>query len=275
VLDNAATYSMPDFITYPVRDRDSWEFFRERETPRAKMPTDEREERCRAYDDRDRPLVISAGGTVGSVRSLMGPEAACTALYDDPELVRDIMRWKLDMTREYVFPLIERLRPEVVALWEDICGNHAMMVSPRQFEEFGGGYYRETCAAARASGADLVTVDSDGNVGELVPLLASFGVNGLYPFEAKGNADLISLRDQLPEFVMFGWLEKETVNEGNEDRIEEEIVSKVPPMLERGRYFPNGDHGIQPLVTFDGMRRFMTILHEVCGNPEGTFPRIG
>ena len=273
VLDNEATYSMPEFITYPVRDRESWEFYRKRQTPRGRMPADEMEERCRAYDDRDRPLVISAGGTVGSVRSLMGPEAACTALYDDPELVRDIMQWKLDMTREYVFPLIERLRPEVVALWEDICGNHAMMVSPRQFEEFGGDYYRETCAAARANGADLVTVDSDGNVGELVPLLASFGVNGLYPFEAKGNADLISLRRELPEFVMFGWLEKETVNEGNEDRIEEEIMSKVPPMLERGGYFPNGDHGIQPLATFDGMRRFMTILHEVCGNPEGTFPR--
>jgi uroporphyrinogen-III decarboxylase len=273
VVDNAATYSMPDFITYPVRDRDSWEFYRQRQTPRGKRPADEMEERCRAYDGRDRPLVVSAGGTVGSVRSLMGPEAACTALYDDPELVRDIMRWKLDMTREYVFPLIERLRPEVVGLWEDICGNHAMMVSPSQFEEFGGDYYRETCAVARAHGADLVTVDSDGNVGELVPLLASFGVNGLYPFEAKGNADLLALREKLPEFVMFGWLEKEAVNEGNEDGIEREIMSKVPPMLERGRYFPNGDHGIQPLVTFEGMCTFMTILHEVCGNPEGTFPR--
>lgn len=35
--------------------------------------------------------------------------------------------------------------------------------------------------------------------------------------------------------------------EGNESVINAEIVSKVPSLLERGRYFPNGDHGIQPI----------------------------
>jgi len=71
---------------------------------------------------------------------------------------------------------------------------------------------------------------------------------------------------------MFGWLEKEVVNEGNEHRIEPEIRGKVPPLLAKGRYFPNGDHGIQPPVTFPNLCKFMTILHEVCGNPEGKFP---
>jgi len=64
------------------------------------------------------------------------------------------------------------------------------------------------------------------------------------------------------------------VNEGNEATIEPEIVRKVPLLLAKGRYFPNGDHGIQPPVTFEGLRRFMTLLHEVCGNPEGEFPRV-
>jgi hypothetical protein len=30
--------------------------------------------------------------------------------------------------------------------------------------------------------------------------------------------------------------------------IRREIMSKVPRLLEKGGYFPNGDHGIQPLV---------------------------
>ena len=38
-------------------------------------------------------------------------------------------------------------------------------------------------------------------------------------------------------------------------------------------YFPNGDHGIQPFATFPNLCKFMTLLHEVCGNPEGEFPR--
>ena len=53
-----------------------------------------------------------------------------------------------------------------------------------------------------------------------------------------------------------------------------EVITKVPPLLKKGRYFPNGDHGIQPMATFAGMCRFMTLLHEVCNNPEGEFPRV-
>ena len=37
---------------------------------------------------------------------------------------------------------------------------------------------------------------------------------------------------------------------------------------------PNGDHDIQLPVSFENLCKFMTLLHEVTGNPEGTFPRI-
>ena len=52
------------------------------------------------------------------------------------------------------------------------------------------------------------------------------------------------------------------------------VLGKVPQLLESGGYFPNGDHGLQPLVSFESLCKFMTVLHDVCGNPEGEFPRI-
>lgn len=86
----------------------------------------------------------------------------------------------------------------------------------------------------------MLALDSDGNVMELAPLVEECGVNCLHPFEVKAGNDL----------------------------------SKVPPLLAQGRYFPNGDHGIQPLVSFENLCKFMTLLHEVTGNHEGEFPRI-
>jgi hypothetical protein len=118
-----------------------------------------------------------------------------------------------------------------------------------------------------------VAVDTDGNLMEFAGVAASYGVNGLFPCEVKAGNDLFDLRRAFPGLVLFGWLEKECVNEGGADLIEAEILGKVPRLLETGRYFPNGDHGIQPLVTFPNLCRFMTLLHEVCGNPEGAFPR--
>ena len=273
VLNNDITYIMPEFIRYPVRDRESWEFYKERMTPTETMPRDEMEGRCKALDDRDTPLVVSAGSTYGTVRGLMGPEAASMAFYDDPELVHDILQWNLNGVREHSFPLIERLKPEIVGMGEDLCYNHGMMLSPAHFREFCGKHYQEVCDCAHASGAELVAIDTDGNAMEFTSLAASYGVNAIYPYEVKAGNDLFELRECYPQFRLFGWLEKETVNEGNEETIEPEIMGKVPPLLEKGGYFPNGDHGIQPPVTFPNLCKFMTILHEVCGNPEGEFPR--
>lgn len=273
VVDNDITYSMPEYVRYPVRDRASWELYKARQTPREFMSAEDIEANCRRFDERDKPLCIGAGSAYGPVRGLMGPQAASLAFYDDPELVHDIVQWHLQQVRRDAFPLIERLRPEIVAMGEDLCYNHGMLLSPAHFDRFCGAYYREVCDCAHANGADIVAIDTDGNANEFTGVAARYGVNAIYPYEVKAGNDLFALRGSHPGFVFFGWLEKETVNEGNEEMIEPEIVGKVPPLLERGGYFPNGDHGLQPLVTFPALCRFMTLLHEVCGNPEGEFPR--
>jgi len=274
LVDNDVTYSMPEFLVYDVRDRASWEFYRDRVAPGPPWPAEKIEKHCRKFDARDKPLVISVGGTWGSLRSLMGPERACTVLYDDPELAGEILEYFAWHRRTYLFPLIERLRPEVVAAWEDMCYNHGMLIGPGHFRRFCAPHYRQIASVARDCRAAMTTVDCDGNVMELVDLLAECGISSLHPFEVKAGNDLFALRRRHPEFILMGWLEKEVVNEGNEHLIAPEVLSKVPPLLESGRYFPNGDHGIQPLVTFRSLCIFMTLLHEVTGNPEGEFPRI-
>jgi hypothetical protein len=274
VIDNDITYSMPDFIEFPVRDRKSWEFYRERMTPGDLWPDEKIEKMCEPYREREKPLAVHLGGTWGVVRSMMGPERACTILYDDPGLVEEIHEWMLWIARTYRFPLVEKLRPEIVSAFEDLSYNHGMLISPAHFERFCMPTYRAFGEIAEACNVDLAAIDSDGNVMELVPLAAAAGLNGMCPFEVKAGNDLFALREEFPEFVMVGWLEKEVINEGNEHMIEGEIMSKVPPLLEKGYYFPNGDHGIQPPATFDNLCRFMTLLHEVCENPEGEFPRV-
>ena len=121
VLDNDITYIMPEFITYPVRDRASWEFYKQRQTPTDMLPRDEIEQRCRPLDDRDRPLCVGVSGAYGFLRGLMGPEKISLTLYDDPELIHDMMAWKLEQFRTYSVPLIERLRPEIVQMGDDLC----------------------------------------------------------------------------------------------------------------------------------------------------------
>ena len=274
LLDNDNQYSMPEFQRYHFYDRKGWERYRDLMTPSGMRSTEELEAYCKSFDTGDELVAVSSGGTWGSIRSLMGTEAASVILYDDPDLVREIMKYKIWYFETFTVPLIERVRPDILQVGEDNCYNHGMLISPEHFRRFCSPFYRRVREIADDCGVDLVALDTDGNAMELVSLLAECGVNGLFPFEVKAGNDLFALRRRHPRFVMFGWLEKECVNEGNEAMIEGEILTKVPSLLKMGGYFPNGDHGIQPPITFDNLRRFMTLLHEVTGNPEGKFEQL-
>ncbi|HBO43808.1 MAG TPA: hypothetical protein DD670_07730 [Planctomycetaceae bacterium] len=274
VLNNDDAYSMPSFESHHVRDRQSWDHYKRCMSPSPPWSADKVVEACRPFQTRDRPLCMNLGSTWGGLRDLMGPERACTVMYDEPELAREIVEWQRDMRRAYQFPLVECLRPEIVLLHEDCCYNHGMMINPRHFTELCGESYREVAQLKSDMGIEMFAVDSDGDVARLIPVIEELGADAVYPMEAKANRDLAALARANPKFILLGGLEKEVVNEGNERLIESEIRGKAPALLERGRYFPNIDHTLQPMCTFDNLRRFMTVLHEVLGNPEGSFPRL-
>ena len=276
VVDNAVTYSMPDFQEFHVRDRATWERYRDLTTPRGKA-TERLDEWGQRFRDRTRPLSISCGGTWGRVRNDMGPERALLALYDDPELVRDMIAHTLSVTEEYVFPVLQALRPEIVTMWEDFCYNHGMLISPDAFREHCAPYYRRVAEVARECGAQLLFVDSDGKVDQFVELLDEVGFNGLMPMEQVCGNDATTYRERLPDFVFLGGIEKEIASTGNAGRIETELVPNVQNLLEIGGCFPMSDHALSTNVGFEEHCRCMTRLHELCGSAElglGEFPRM-
>ncbi len=269
--DNDDKYYMPEFIQYHVRDRQSWELYKELNTPGNLWPAEKIDQACEPYLDRDRPLFLNLMSTWGKIRDIAGAEKACTMLYDSPDLVQDIIDWQTQIRRTYLYPLVEKLKPEIIKLGEDNCYNHGMLISPAHFQQFCSPVYKEIADLARANKAEMVVVDTDGKVEQLLPLLDECGVNATYPVEAKADNNLLELRGQYPDFIFLGWVEKEIANEGNEHLMEPEFENKIIPMLKKGRYFPNADHSLQPMCTFPNLCKFMDLLHKATANPEGQF----
>ncbi len=276
VVDNDITYSMPDFQEFHVRDRKSWEKYKELTTPRGKDMKKLDEYRGK-FRGRTRPVAVSAGGTWGVARSDMGPERALLGIYDEPELIKDMIAHYLWIQEEFTFPVIEAVRPDVIHMWEDFCYNHGMLISPDAFREFCAPYYRRVAGIARDCGAELLMVDCDGKVEQFCHLLEESGFNGCFPMEQVCGNDLLDYRKRLPRFIFAGGIEKETVSTGNGRCIEDELIPKLPVMLEKGGYFPGFDHGLSPNAGFEELCRCMTRLHEICGSAKlglGEFPRI-
>jgi len=273
VVNNSVTYSMPEFIKFHVRDWESWEYYKNRFAPTDPYSPEQLDALASKFDNRTEPLSIHITSTFGVFRNLVGPETAFTLFYDDPDLVRDILGWFHDNERRFKYPLVKRLKPDMVGGWEDMCCKHGMLISPEMFNDFCAPAYREAADVAREAGVALFTVDSDGYTEALLPVLEALGVNGLHPWEVKAGNELARVREKHPEFILLGGIEKEILNAGNRGLIYPEIMGKVPPMIAKGRYFPNFDHGLQPLLDYENMLAAMTLLHEVLENPEGEFPR--
>ena len=88
-----------------------------------------------------------------------------------------------------------------------------------------------------------------------------------YDHLIKSGNDLYRVRENYHELILFGGIEKECLNAGNEALIKPEIEAKQE-LVRAGRYFPNADHAIQPLATFENLCKFMTLLHEITENPK-------
>ena len=271
VVDNDLAYSMPEFIEFDVRDRSSWQTFRDLHTPGGKADVDAQGDRL---DSRTRPARVAAGSTWGTVRNWMGPERALLAVHDDPGLVREMIEWQTWIFDEFTAPIIERYRPETVSMWEDFCFNHGLLISPATFREMCAPHYRRVAEVARDCGAELLIVDSDGKVDEYCLLLEEVGFNGCWPMEQVCGNDLPAYRQRQPRFIFAGGIEKEIANTGNGHRIEPELSPRISRLLEAGGFFPMFDHALQTTVGFNELCRCMTLLHRICGSEDlGEFPQ--
>ena len=76
------------------------------------------------------------------------------------------------------------------------------------------------------------------------------GVAGLFPFEAQSGMDIVKSREQFPELLIQGGLDK-IKNAQGKSFIDQELDSKLPFMLTQGGYIPFMDHLAPPNVSWE------------------------
>jgi hypothetical protein len=149
-----------------------------------------------------------------------------------------------------------------VHIWEDMSGKQGSLISPAMVEEFMMPCYDRIAAFARAHAVPLVSVDTDGDCSQLVPVMLRHGVNMFFPFEVQAGNDIIKYREQYPTLGIFGGLDKRALALGRKE-IDRE-VAKAKKMVKLGRYIPSFDHFIPPDVPWDDYCYAVQQLKEVC-----------
>jgi len=144
------------------------------------------------------------------------------------------------------------VRIDHIHIWEDMSGKQGSLISPKMVGEFMMPCYERIAAFARSHGVRLMSVDTDGDCKELVPVMMGHGVNVFFPFEVQAGNDIRQYRQRYPTLGILGGLDKRALAGTNADVDRE--VERAAWMVARGGYIPGFDHLVPPDARWDNFR---------------------
>ena len=267
---------MPMYLDHPVKDRDTWKEYKKRLDPDIpeRWPAD-MDAYVEKMNTRDIPLCLEIGSFFGFLREWMGLEKTLYTFYDDPQLIEDMMDTMLNLELEVVRRTVKVIKADFALFWEDMCYKTGPLISPDMFRKFMMPRYRQVTDLLRQSGIDIIFVDSDGNLNKLIPLWLECGVNGFWPLEVAAGNDAVALRKEYGrDAILAGNMDKRALLK-DKGTIKEEVLSKLPFLLETGGYFPSIDHLVPPDITLENYQYFINTMREVAGLEKLSFSEAG
>lgn len=253
-------------IAFPIRTRPDFDAYREHYDRNfsARLPKDW-EALLPRVKAREYPIRLGGFpyGFLGMPRHLMGTEGMFLAMYDDPQLIRDINAFFLDFVMDYWAPIIAAIQPDCVMIWEDMAYSSGSMISTDAFREFLSPCYRRMIDFLRQAGVQNIHVDCDGYIEELVPLWVEVGVTGVFPLERKAGNDLRRIRARFPRLQLLGGIDKRVLtldrSEGDVD-VELAIAAEI---LAQGGFIPHVDHHVSDDACWKNFRLYRGKLNRL------------
>jgi len=261
-------FKMPTFLDWPVKDRASWNEYKKRLDPNTpeRWPSDWDayvQEMNRLGEETS--MAMQVGGFYGHIREMIGTERILYMFYDDPKLIEDMMEQMLYMETEIIERTLKDIRIDVAMFWEDMRYKTGPLISPVMVRKFMLPRYKKITDLVHSYGVDVIFLDCDGNISELIPLWLESGINYLWPFEVAAGNDAVAIRKKYgKDLIIGGTIDKRALINGKAV-IKEEVMSKVPFLLEQGGYFPSVDHHVPPDVTFKNYCYYINLIREVAG----------
>jgi len=161
--------------------------------------------------------------------------------------------------------VVKDLRIECIRFWEDMAYKSGPLISPAMVRKYMLPRYKQVIDLLHSHGVDIIHIDSDGNVNELVPIWMEVGINFPWPLEVAAGVDAVALRKEYGKNIIPGGnIDKRLFAKGK-GAIREEVMSKVPFLVETGGYFPCLDHVVPPDISLEDFRYYLNLLREIGG----------
>ena len=107
-------------------------------------------------------------------------------------------------------------------------------------------------------------MDSDGFIGELIPLWIEAGINACDPIEVAAHNDIGAFRERFGTRMAYrGGVDKRAMAAGGETLSAE--LARIEPVVHSGGYIPSCDHGIPADVSWPNYLDYVRGLAKITG----------
>ncbi|TVR62223.1 MAG: hypothetical protein EA426_02080 [Spirochaetaceae bacterium] len=264
-LRNAIDFVTRRWVKCPVESWDDWEAMKQRYNPDdpARLPADPAELGA-TLRDRTWPIEFRFSGPFWQMREWLGFEQLCTMFYDDPDLIRDMVAFWTEYIENLMVNAFRFCVPDEIHLSEDMAYKKFSMVSPAMAKEFLFPAWKRWGELVASYNVPIYAMDSDGFIGELIPLWIDAGINVCDPIEVAAHNDIVAFREQFGRKIAYvGGVDKRKMAAGGAE-LEAEL-ERLRPVVESGGFIPSCDHGIPADVSWKNYLQYVEGLARLTG----------
>jgi len=265
------TRTIPHFIEFPIKDRATWQAFRDEFLDPRHPARELSEEWLLSREAMSRtstnPVSTNFGSFIGRIRDWVGFENLALMSVDDPDLVEEMVQHQAHMALTLMPTVLERGRFDAAAGWEDIAFNSGPILSPTFFQERIIPHMKPVMDMLRQYGIDVIWTDCDGNILKLIPLWLSVGLNCMFPLEVNAGNDPVALKKEYGrDLLIRGGFNKFALHEGREAILAE--LWRLEPVVAEGGFIPHVDHRCPGGVSWDNYCYYVWEKCHMLGWPE-------
>ncbi len=264
-LRNAIDFVTRRWIKCPVESRADWNDMKKRydcndpsrfDADAAKIAEELR--------NRTWPVEINFSGPFWQLREWLGFENLCMMFHDDPAFVEEM----IEFWQEHIAALLQKtfsyIIPDCIHLSEDMAFKCFSMISPEMTRKFLLPVYRRWGQLVRSAGCPIYAMDSDGYIGELIPIWIEAGINVCDPIEVAAGNDIVEFRRKFGKNMAYrGGVDKRAMAAGGS--VIEKEIDRIRPVIDSGGFIPGCDHGVPSDVSWQNYIYYVKLLAKATG----------
>ena len=269
-LDVTYLRTAKDFVTRrwikcPVENWDDWEAMKARydaDDP-ARLP-ENMPELVKQFENRDWVVGVMVHGPFWQMREWLGFEGLCMTFLDDPDMIRDMVAFWTDYVSRLLIKVVPHVKLDIFHISEDMAYKVKAMISPEMTMEYLGPCYRQWGDIIKSHNCPIYAVDSDGFIGELIPVWIECGLNACDPIEVAAGNDINEFRKSFGRKMAYrGSIDKRAMAKGGQ--VIRDEMARIEPVVKDGGFIPSCDHGIPSDVAWPQMLEYCDLLARMTG----------